>query len=141
MSRGKELQESGSNLMSFGGLSFWGSLILYWLDWISGGWTLFILFVSLVIGIVGLINWLLGLARRGIDAVVEIVYNGFLDLLGMREQISMRCPDAVKAVIKEKKQHAVDVGIYNSDGTEEQLRFQADSISSDLRPGNVIYLR
>ncbi len=102
------------------------------------GWFLFGLFLIFI----GIILNILGFVGRTIDVVCEFVYNGFLDLFGLRNEIKMRCPEAMKALIMSKRSNSVDVGIFNNASKQIQtMNIQSNSgVSNDLYVGQEIYL-
>lgn len=100
------------------------------------------IFWSVLISAIAIILSIIGFISRSVDAVIEFVYNGFLDLFGLRNEIKQRCPQAMKAKILAKKKDAVNVGIFgNSSNQIQTMNIHSNQgISNDLYVGQEIPL-
>lgn len=65
-----------------------------------------------------------------------------VDILFIKEQVSQRAPNALRAQILEKKKNAVDVGIFNGGQINQRLTINSDiGISNDIYKGQIIDLQ
>ncbi len=90
--------------------------------------------------IIAIIYWTIGTAK----AVKEIcVYtrDAIIGLFTVKREIKQKCPDALKALILEKKKHSVSVGIFEESNTKmtEKITISGDGIVDDsIQEGQII---
>lgn len=100
---------------------------------------------GLILICIGLaINSLGGIWFAGAAASNLVVYtiNKVVDAFSVKEEVKKRCPNALKIQILEKKQNAVNVGIFNNATTMSQkVSIQSNQgVSDSIHVGQVIYM-
>lgn len=77
-------------------------------------------------------------------ALVSLAVNVFLDEKEVRKTVSKKCPEALKAVIQEKKKNAIKVGIYKNNDREISSEMEittSKGVSDNLHVGKIIMLQ
>lgn len=78
------------------------------------------------------------------NAVIELfeeIINGIIDVFSIRESVNMKCPQALKVQILEKKKHAVNVGIFGNNNVmiaKEEI-VSSEGVAEELYKGQIIY--
>lgn len=77
-------------------------------------------------------------AGKAVSFVVNAAKQ-LIDIIFIKEQVQIRKPDALKAIILEKKKNAVDVGIFSKGEMTERITINSDiGVSNDIYKGQVI---
>lgn len=88
---------------------------------------------------------LVGLFIGGtVAALVSLAVDVFLDEKEVRENVRKKCPEALKAVIQEKKKNAIKVGIYKNNDREISSEMEittSKGVSDNLHVGKIIMLQ
>lgn len=87
--------------------------------------------------------WFVGSATgEAVGTIIEYTVNRIIDIFTVKEEIKLRCPNALKAQILEKKKNAVNVGIFNvKSEMSQKISIKSDQgVSDSIRVGQVIYL-
>lgn len=89
-----------------------------------------------------LLKLALGLAAAGLVAYGTYKIYKKITAREVKQAVKEKCPEAFSAIIKEKKQNAVKVGIFDSDNKEkgEMTVASPEGVDSSLREGQVIYV-
>lgn len=95
--------------------------------------------VMICAAIAAIVFWVRGTAK----AVKEVyVYTraAIIDLFTIKDEIRQKCPAALKAKILEKKQHSLNVGIFDQSNTmyEKMTIAGNGSVADDVYVGQVI---
>lgn len=101
-------------------------------------------FIFIIIAIlIAIIYWIIGTAK----AVKEFcVYtkDAIIGLFTIKREVKQKCPQALKAVILEKKKHSINVGIFGSSNTvmTEKMTITGEGVVDDsISVGQVINLQ
>lgn len=83
-----------------------------------------------------------GAASAAAGAAVAYVIDKAITAYSVKETVREKCPGALKAIIMEKKQNAVNVGIFDQNNQRsESIEIQSSKgVSNSLHVGQEIYL-
>lgn len=101
--------------------------------------------IGILLIIIGAIWWTGAAASATVDVVadlIEFTINKVVDAFSVKEEISRRCPHALKIQILAKKKTAVDVGIFNTESTMSQkVSINSNQgVSDSIQVGQIIYM-
>lgn len=92
--------------------------------------------------IIAIIFWIIGTTKK-VKEVYVYVKDKVIDIFTVKNEISRRCPAALKAEILEKKKNSINVGIFdNNDKIQESIILSGTgSVSDELYEGQIIYVQ
>lgn len=85
-------------------------------------------------------------ADKAIDKAIEYVFDvisGIIDWFTIKETVNKKVPDALKIMILEKKEKAIDVGIWSneSDMAAKMTLSSEDGVAEEIYKGQIVYLQ
>lgn len=90
-----------------------------------------------------LLDLLLGAAAGAAIVATVVTVKRIIDKRTIQNEVKVKCPDAFKALIKQKKENAINVGIFDHNDNELVSDMSIESeqgVSSDLCVGQIIYV-
>ena len=76
---------------------------------------------------------------KAVKHVIKSFVNGIINLFTIRNEISRKCPTALRAKIMKKKENAVDVGIFGPNNEKTVLTIESsDGVADEVHRGETI---
>ena len=138
--------KTGCGLMIVAGI---GLCIICFTAFLMDLSTLFtVLFLIFLVAIAAVIYWIVGTAKATKETYVYIkescveLFDAIIDLFTVKREIKRKCPAAFKAMILERKEHSVKVGIFPTEYqmTEKVTLTGQGDFTDEVRVGEVITL-
>jgi hypothetical protein len=76
---------------------------------------------------------------KAVKHVIKTFVNSIINLFTIRNEVSRKCPAALKAKIIEKKKNAVKVGIWGNNNTKTELTIESpEGVADEVHRGETI---
>lgn len=91
--------------------------------------------------IIAVIFWIVG-AAKAVKETYVAVRDTIIDIFTVKREIKQKCPEALKAMILEKKKHSINVGVFNYENTMyEKVEISGPGVvNDDIYEGQTIIL-